>query len=224
MKKNSPLIFLLFISVIYSCGYKKNYVEDFNNKRPPEMDFFRDVPNNKSGKPIIFSRFKNQYEKKFNLYSLDNGFDSIEIRIWCNLIVRPPGKQNLIIFKNSKRIWTGSIIQYEGIYNPNDHFSIDSFKSFHVRNMRFQNDFSSFINCIFSYDLLSLPDYNMLTGYPSSTSPGIVNIEIATKKLYRVYSYEEPFDAKANFPEAEKLIKILSLVEGKFNLTLFEKY
>jgi len=218
------ILSLNVLLIIISCQKKKNYIKEFTLHRNNSDTLLKDIPLSRNGSQTIFARFKYNYEKKLCLKTLENGFDSAQIRIWCNLVSRPPGYEYLIIFENNEGIWSGSILSYSALYNKLDHFSIDSLITFHSKKIQPKGGWKDFMDRIFSLQLLTLLDYNHISNYPSFTDPGVVTFEIATKHIYRFYSYEAPYDSKEKIKEAEYVTQILDLLEKEFGITLFEKY
>ncbi len=173
----------------------------------------RDIPSNKqSGK---FKKALRNFETAVKLSPIENGADSIEIRIW-NAYSRSYKFQLLRLTKKNSE-WRMEF--YNVRYKPNTlEDSIVSMKT-DVLNGSPKSGWPDFIKVFFDLGVTSLPDWSKIPGYAPPSDGGGPTVEITTKKAYKIYSYFFPKSYSKRFEHAKKMADIMRLLEVEFGIT-----
>lgn len=200
------------IWLISSCNSQTNTNQPLTIKK--------DIPLNKRGKPYSYYNNKSKVEEKIGIYTLENGFDSIQIRIWYGYAFNDSAQ--LVILKNSKSIWSGEFLSLVYNLNDKDNFLKSISKSSVIKEPL--KGWDSLITLLNKYQITTLPDDSKINGYPDMTDGDGVVVEIATKKSYRIYSYKQPSMVKDKISEANQMEKILRVIENEFSFPRLRKF
>ena len=73
-----------------------------------------------------------------------------------------------------------------------------------------------FVKKIFGLGVITLPDFSDIPDYDPATDGMFIDVEIATKEYYRIYTYLQP-KTKKHIKEANALETILKLIEEEFD-------
>ncbi len=173
----------------------------------------KDLPLNKNGNPLSFYKNKEGIENKLGLKTLENGYDSLQMRLWYYYTVTDTSQ--LIIFKKTDDVWTGEIIYFiENFYQKNDSANI---KKNVIENVKPKTGWNKFSKKLSTLQIYTLPDDTKIPNYPRiSDGEGII-IEIGTTKKYRIYHYNVPRIAQDSIWQAKKIEKILELISYELN-------
>src|SRR5437762_516793 len=115
--------------------------------------FKKEIPCYASGKKDIFYTAIRKFEKIANLDTLENGFDSLQIRIWYNYAKTRSGKKIFSIKRQNKN-WTGTL--YTDFTDS-------------IKNVIPKSGWSSFMKKLFSDDIMTLPNMDEIKGDRKST-------------------------------------------------------
>jgi hypothetical protein len=191
--------------LLFSC------TSNVNNKL--NRSFFRDSFPEKEGKELFESI--NKIRDSLKLDTLENGFDSLQIRIW----LADAHKQEVIIIKNKKGVWDAEFILFRPILNK----KMDSVLFFAKNMIRKEpkEPWPSLINKLINYHILTLPDQGRLSGYEHPYDGLNTTFEIATKTVYRLYSYHEP-GVNKQLQQARDVVNILDTIKSEFDVVFFE--
>lgn len=198
---------ILFIGIVTTCVAQ------------PGIDtvrFYREIPVYKSGDTSLFYRIPKQHVKQLKLDQLENGFDSLEIRIWYNYSFI--SNRNVLIIKRQGGEWTATAFKMEVEWNAKKktEWIIDREKE----RPEPQNGWDNFLTKLFALQVMTLPDMDRIPGLSDGWTDGVsYDVEVATKNQYRFYSYHLPEKFADHFPEAANMVKILELVEMEFGMT-----
>ena len=200
------------ISATLALSYcKSSYKSNTAEFRPTQFDsVIRDIPKNKYGRPVLFYNNILKTGDKLGIGSLNNGYDSIQIRIWYNF-GRTDTSQVLIIGRNATE-WFEKIIKFVYI-NNNGEINVLSTES--------TNPNSGWINLLTMIDhsnIMKLPDQSKIAEYPDYTDGKGIIIETSTSRLYRIYHYQEPFLNQEHFSNAADIVKFLHYIKSEFDL------
>lgn len=170
---------------------------------------------------------KNRFDKQLGLQPLDKGFDSIQIRLWYGGSFTG---ERLIVLSNSNKSWKAEVSKLTTEYNPNfkgdetERANVDFLEGYLVTRKTEKkvpkSGWDKFIRKLFNLNILTLPDEGKVTGiHPGSVTDGWgVIVEIATKKIYRYYGYNNPDYFYRKVEEARNINHILVLVDEEFEL------
>jgi hypothetical protein len=175
----------------------------------------RDIPLTKKGRPDFFYKLNTYQASILKLDSLEIGYDSLQIRIWCNyglLDVR-----NVIVIKRNNELWNAELLTV--IFDEND----SSYMRKPILKERINkiptSGWSSFINKLVELNVTQLPDQSKVSGYKDILgADGVTyNVEVATMSQYRFYSYWQPNIYKGKYKEAKNIDQILELIEKELS-------
>jgi hypothetical protein len=161
----------------------------------------------------IFYRLTKQKEKQLNLDAIEDGFDSLQIRIWFEHSFIED--RELLVIKKVNSSWVGELHFLKVEWNDS------SITETVVQHKELQkapiSGWENFMSKLFRLKIMSLPDISKIPGY----GEGLVadgtsfSVEVATNKIYRFYRYWEPGD----FPEywqVKNMADIIKLIEVEF--------
>jgi hypothetical protein len=190
------------ILIILSCVALSCNLADSNARKirqlNPSCKFIKDIP--KDRRTAVLRKT----ERAFGLDSLDNGFDSIQIRIWYGCAL---DGERLIVLSNKNGRWMGEMS--DGTY-------YDSLPRV-LAAVQPTSAWEQFIKKLFDLQLLSLPAVRRFGAGAIADGCG-VTIEIATKSIYRFYHYDNPDLYQNNHWQAKKMMEILQLVNKELRI------
>lgn len=155
-------------------------------------------------------------EKLLRLSSLKKGFDSIQIRISWGCAIQ--ANSYLVILKNQNKKWSAEICSLKSIFNE-EKGEVDSISNL-IKIKTPKSGWKNFINVLIELKIFTLEDNNSIPGfyYAMPTDGCGVAIEIATKKIYRFYNYDNPGDYADRYWQAKNILAILKLVIDEFGI------
>ena len=197
------LFFLIAIICSLSCQRKsqKSIVE-------------KDIPIWYENKPDLFYQLISKKSKQLKLDKLENGFDSLQIRIWYDFALSNKDKLLILKYKNSK--WKG--FYYSLNVEWNAYKLTNKVKKARKFEVQPKSGWESFITKIFENKIESLPNMKDINGLVDRWSDGkTYSIEIATKSKYRFYKYHLP-EKFLEFEEVKNMTEILKVIESEFGI------
>ena len=211
-----------FILLICLCCFTNFFI--FCNEKVAttshESDTFKkDIPLDKRGRPKLFYESIRAAEEKMGLTLIEDGFDSLQVRIWYAYAFKD--KAQVVIFKRTDRKWIAELITFKYNFNEKGD-SVTSIK----QDIKYGNPVSGwndFTNEISTLGITSLPDKSHIESYPDFADGDDIIIEVATKKYYRIYSYKEPNKVQFKIQEAKQIEQILKLIEREFDFKRLRK-
>lgn len=213
----SCLVILVFL--LFCATDEKNKIK-FNNTHKKEIDtVIKDIPKDKKGRPRSYYKNKMFVENKIGLETLENGFDSIQIRIWYGYAFKDSSQ--LIIIKKTQGKWFGIFYTLKYNYNEKRDSIIGIENS--LISKKPKSSWEIFINNFLAIGILDLPDYKEIPNYYQGADGDAIIVEIGTQNKYRIFSYQEPNLKKAQFLQAMKMEEALELIENEFNFFRLRK-
>jgi len=209
----------------YSCNVPNNNDSKSNTRELSKIEtstpdsFIRDIPKDKNGKLVEYLELIHEAESKSNFFSLENGFDSICVRIWYGYVYSD--RLQVFEIKNSNSIWSSELYQLKAIYDSNTS-SLLSLKKEKIETRK-QPDLSTFFKEISNLKILELPDCNSISGYIFDTHSNSVIIQVSTNNKYRVYSYSSILGNVNKHWQADCMNKILQKIENDFDFKRLNK-
>jgi hypothetical protein len=180
-----------------------------------DTNFTKDIPYYKSGRPTPYFYAIREKEKYLNLDTIENGYDSLQIRIWYNYPKSGVGYQ-ILSLKRQNSIWTATL------YTRARGYTSSKGTNLQVNPI---SDWNIFMKKLYSYNIMSLPDLYKIKGYRGFAIDGwSYYIEISDKHHYRLYSYHHPESFyKQRFKDVRKMMKILKLIRKEFGIKLINE-
>jgi hypothetical protein len=178
----------------------------------------KDIPEHMKVESVVTS--KHAVEQKLGIVDLTNGYDSLQIRIYCGYAFKRDVQ--LIVLKNDTHSWTGVIY---GFLLPEDKRKDSAMAGeTQVKQVTPGSGWNRFVQQLFDLDILSLPDYSAIPGYETGTDGDAVTIEIASKNHYRIYRYPEPLSAQEKISQAKRVEQIFDLLEKELGFNRLRKF
>lgn len=204
--RNTYVIVLLVLLFFLSCKTKP--VVDI---APQGENIKRDIPLTKKGEPDYFYKLTKYQASKLKLDSLEIGYDSLQIRIWCEYGLL--NAQNVIIIKGNNNKWSAELLTLQFDENDSSYMQMPILKD--RINKVPTSGWPSFINVLTSLNITKLPDQGKVAGYKDVLGADGVSyiVEVATKEEYRLYSYWQPDIYKKDYKEAMSMESILQFLE-----------
>jgi hypothetical protein len=197
---------------------KEILIESDYNFDKTKKNFQKVLPYIK-GKPnsIIASSFETV--KSANLVNLRNGFDSLYIRIFYEYSFEPT-YQIIEIYKDQKS-WKAYYTVATEKYKKGD--SVPDVKKV-IHKLTPISSWEKFTQDLFQLQILTLPDGWSTPSYMErgSVSDGnSVFLELSSKKMYRLYGYDNPSSHPDN-SEARKMLEIIRFLEKELGVKSFK--
>jgi hypothetical protein len=215
-RKHTFLLIILIVSAVFSfCnsktdasepdGYAAKFVSELNSTDTFLFDL--------SMKDTSLLRLKRKKESELSLPSLENGFDSVQLRIGFGCAL---GMDFLIILSNSNQKWTAELSRLD--------YELDSAENISVSRKIIKDNpksgWKKLIRQLFELKILTLPDDDDIPHlekqYPADGCG--VATEVATKKFYRVYNYHNPNLYTKEHWEQRNVMQIIRLLANEFDL------
>jgi hypothetical protein len=178
--------------------------------------FIREIPTYQSGEPTGDYHFKRRVEGLLNLENIENGVDSLEIRIWYSYSFIDTA-QLIILKKKPKHEWECFLYTFSYKYKPEN----DSIVSLNYWGQKAvpKSGWRNLILALQENNIFELPDETKLKNYMHSTDEVGVTVEISDSKQYRIYGYASPTAHKKEFNEARRMSQIILLLWHEFDFS-----
>jgi hypothetical protein len=182
-------------------------------KKQTQPDSFKvDIPLTKDGQPFGAFLVKEKVEKLMGLANLTSGTKDTFIRFWLGYAQSNFAK--LVELNKNTNGWNG---KYYTILLFSEGQKLDSVSS-NAMEVIPKVSWNNFISALTSLDILTLPDDSDLRNYPRGADGSTVIIEVATKSMYRFYTYWQPNFASHHNPEAGQVKKMTELLEKELEI------
>ena len=157
------------------------------------------------------------------LDTLENGYDSIQIRIWATYARKD--SEQVISIKRHNHQWSASYCLAAEFLSP----QTDSLRCFPIKTQALypKSNWQEVLDSLISFDILLLPNCTKVKGYMQSIpfdGGNAVTIEVSTVNLYRMYMYALPSSNKDEFKEAASVDAILNLLSYEFGVKYLGKF
>lgn len=164
-----------------------------------------------------FGRLDATYEftqRDINAAGLRNykyGYDSIVIRVWYDYA---KSETDIIEIRKNCENWVAELITIKRSME-NDKILATIIKKKILDTPK--SGWNNFTKRLFELNVTTLPPFSDIPNYDAASDGYSVDIEIATKSYYRVYSYLQP-RSHVRFKEAEAVVKIMELIDEEFGI------
>lgn len=211
---------LVFLPILLNIFILINSCKDSNQKKISEktvgQGVIKKIPKDRYGRNYPYYNMVQEFTKDADLNSLNDGFDSMFIRIWYAY------RSTLQVIDLKK-----DAIKWEGEYHSMEIDLIkDTFQAVNIKTQQIhpKSGWDSFTKNLFSLNILNMPHQSELSGYGGGDADGTsITVEVATKKSYRIYSYTDPM-VHLEFPQAATMEKIMELIEDELDVKRNEKF
>lgn len=206
MKKGFAILIYLFF---LSCSDKSNRTTISPNSED-KKDFIKIIPKTQDGKLCYAYEITKRATEKSVLTTIENGFDSIFIRLWY--IHR--FEIEVLEFKKEAGFWNAEFHKVD-FFLIRSNIEVEKVKSLKISP---KSGWDFFVKRIFTLGITNLPDDSELSGYnglPNDADFAIV--EVSTSEKYRLYSYTMPI-LFPEIKEAKAMEDIMELIENEFGI------
>jgi hypothetical protein len=189
------------------------------NSNRMKNDFIRDIPKDPDGKQDLYNSIV-ILRDSLKLDTLENGFDSLQIRIWFTYPFTD--RQQLVILSRKHKQWEYKYIDYKPHYikiqNKDSLIYIE--KRAILKSPK--GSWNEFTDSIYYFNIMTLPDYSTLKNYTLPTDPDGKIFEIGTKHEYRLYYYPSS-TLSTEFRESRDVNNIVRLFEKEFDFKRLDR-
>lgn len=218
-----PQCFLLIILMTFGnfFAFPKIFLIDKNNNFENQITdtIIRDIPLNKYGKTSNFYKNKSKLENQLALPTLEEGYDSLQIRFWFDYSFIDSCQ--LVIIKKDKNAWSAELVSFLKKYKSDDDITIGQKRIVSIFPKTGWQDFTS---KLFQLQILTLPDERKISTYSMFTDANGIVVEISTKSEYRIYQYQGPMIVDHNIWQIKNMKSILYLLENELGFKPLRKY
>lgn len=205
-RKSAIRIFILVMfQLLYSCN---SLIE-------------KDIPLNKKGKPFLSYSYKNQIVQDLKLDRLENGFDSLQIRLWYSYSFKDTAQ--LIVIKKHDYKWKAELITFI-YYIESDDKNLLRGEIINRISNKPKSDWNSFTKHLLDKGIMAIPDMHKLPDYPLIADGDGVAVEVADRKKYRYYSYQEPETVRKDIIQANRIEEIIEFIEEELDFVRIRKF
>lgn len=205
------LILVLLSSCFVSCFKNDDPINRINKKLKidPTGDFRKDIPeayNDSSASWLYVRRETN----RAGLPSIENGSESIEIRIWEHL----DWGRRVFIIRYKDSTWTAEDCIYRIVPSGRDDIDSIAIDTSHLGNPK--TGWNKFINKLIDKGILDLKDKSKIPGYSIQSEFLYLAVEIAAKNYYRYYSLPNARIQPSKTSDDKSMLEILDLIKKEF--------
>jgi len=207
--------YTIYIATLIMCNCTSVYEKKVIVSQPRIDTIRKDIPQSLDGSLNAQYLLKDSAEKKAGFQTMENGFDSLKIRFWFGYVFTDKEQVIEIEFVNNK--WNGTLFNLSNAYNSN-YDSVITLKR-EVSNIIPRSGWAKFTEELFNLDVLTLPSWEAIPKYTLDSDASSINVQIATKNMYRIYFYPSP-SSNEQILEAKKINKIIRLLQDELGFKL----
>jgi hypothetical protein len=148
-----------------------------------------------------------QLSKQLKLEPIEDGFDSLQIRIWFDHSMAM--RKHVIIIERNNDKWKGRL--YEMNVGYVDTLNYNLVEHYKKKNVKPVSGWQQFINELYQYKIQELSDTS-----GSGTDGMTYCVEILTARSYIYYSFWEPEFIKDHNSQSANMVNIIALLEREF--------
>jgi hypothetical protein len=206
---SNSLLYLIFLFFLIGCKQKDRTAENIRQLNTSDTFRYEFSVNSKGQFDSGEYTSKLFIEKNLHLQSLEKGFDSIQIRVYYGCVI---GQEWRVILINKNKRWSCEVSKM--IYYHNEKKAILDSVSRTIEYKIPKSGWNKFFNKLFELKILSLEDNNRIPGfhYDIPTDGCGIGIEIATKGVYRFYSYDNPEMYSDKYWQARNVLDMLRFI------------
>ena len=211
-------IVLAFCFGFASC----NESVDWRDYSPTSFNVERYHPITKKGYPVPFETYE-KISNQLNLYSIENGFDSFQLRISIVDSFGPIDEAGdiVMISCNKNRIWKASCTRYDvAVVDSGVRMNAKSVESLSPKSW---SDVSRKIGALSIGSWLGASSF-AYDDYRVGHTDHMIRVEYASTTQWRRMIYVSPSAVTCILPECKKLEALLQIIIDEFGVVEFEKY
>ncbi|MES2387718.1 MAG: hypothetical protein V4543_06930 [Bacteroidota bacterium] len=173
----------------------------------------KEIPLYTDGVPDNFYRITHNQARQMKLDSLENGFDSVQIRVWYEDPLSI--SRQLLVMQRSAGEWSAK--SYKMTVLTQD--SVEMLTDFVKKDISPLSGWAAMAKNLNKYVMTSLPNMDDIPGLFDSWKDGETYcIEVATTKQYRFYCYHVPEHFQKRWWQAQNMVGLLNIFEKEFRM------
>ena len=177
-----------------------------------ETEIKKEIPTWSDGEVDLFYKLTKQKREQLKLRDLEEGFDSLQIRVWIDYSLIDFRELYTFEYQNNK--WEGVYYFMRTDWNSSNLTETITETKRKIINPK--SGWKDFSNKLIELEITTLPNMGDIEGLVDGWTDGTTyNVEIGTKNNYRFYSYHLP-DKFTEFWQAQNMVEILKLIEEEF--------
>lgn len=178
-------------------------------------EFTREISRYDNGDVDLLYKLTQDKARQLKLDAIENGYDSIKIRVWYNYSLI--NNRKLLVLSNRNGVWSGTL--YKMTVNWDPQINKETIETIEKGQVVPRTGWANFINKLYELQILTLPDMDDIQNLRDNWLDGVdYNVEIATKNQYRFYEYHMPDKFQDEFWQAKNMMGILNLIQDEFEV------
>jgi hypothetical protein len=205
--------FILLNAIFFGC-----------QSAPVEPGFVRDIPKQKYQASTLLAGVR-ATKDSLGLDDLENGYDSLQIRMWFTYPLKD-SEQVLTIKRNNDHWYGNFCLASYGLTPMGD--SISRY-TIHFFKPILRRDWSAIVDTLIKFNIMTLQDerqvinLDSINSHPKTTS-GSVIIEIADQHKYKLYFYPMPVDYKEQLKEAADVCHMVEFLSARLGIQYLGRF
>jgi hypothetical protein len=202
-----------------SCNGQDNNVSAQITDKPKKIK--KEIPTYKDGRSkggtaYLFKVLRRD-ASELGLDFIENGFDSIQVRIWLGHSMAV--KRNVIVLKQVNGQWFGQLVTYS--YGHDDKNGKEFISNKEIKEANPKSGWTNLIKTLMDLQIPTLPNGQDINGYNSCGGEDGIDyfFEIASPKEYRFYYYCNPDENINQFWQVKNVVEFSNLLEKEFSFT-----
>lgn len=193
------------------CKNKDTYNSHAYSSASKPDTIIKEIPKYKNGQYNVFYTAYSNAAIALGLDKIENGFDSLQLRIWYPERVQ----QHVVVIIRISKGWKATLYTYEEVYDIVN--GIDSINNIKVRKLAPQSGWISFTKKLIGLNITTLVDSDNIPNYSGGGADGnSYCVEVATNDKYRFYTYGEI--EGIDIQEARQMVRIMNLSNTEFSI------
>lgn len=184
----------------------------YGQSRQVKSEINKEIPIWNDGEVDLFYKLTKQKGEQLKLKDLEEGFDSLQIRIWFDYSLID--FRELYIFNYQETKWEGAYYFMRTDWDSSK--LTERITESKRKIITPKSGWKDFTNKLFEFKITTLPNMADIEGLEDGWTDGTTyNVEIGTKNHYRFYSYHVPSEF-TQFWQARNMVEVLKLIKEEF--------
>jgi hypothetical protein len=195
--------------------------------RPVEPKFVRDIPKQKYQASTLLEGVR-ATKDSLGLDDLENGYDSLQIRMWFTYPLKD--SEQVLTIKRNNAHWYGSFCLASYALTPMG----DSISRYTIHFFKpiLRRDWGDIVDTLIKFNIINLQDERQvanldsidLLAIPTTPTSGSVIIEIADQHKYKLYFYPMPVNYKEQLKEAADVCHMVEFLSNRLGIEYLGTY
>jgi hypothetical protein len=199
--------FILLIAVLFGC-----------QSASIEPRFVRDIPNHKYEAQTLLQGVR-ATKDSLGLDDLENGYDSLQIRMWFTYPMSD--SEQVLSIKRNNGHWYGNFC----LASYRLTLAGDSISRYTIHFFKpiLRSDWSEIVDTLVKFNIMAMRDEQEVIGLDTINSKsnrgcGSVIVEIASRYKYKLFFYSAPVNFKEQFKEAADVCQIAEFLSNRLGI------